>query len=404
MANIILTPTVIAKEAMKHLKNALVMGNNSHRAYKHEFLNKKTGGSITIPKPVRFRSKSGATLDPVDLYETSHTLTVATREHVAWDWTSQELTMTIDQYADRYLKGAAIALANKVDVVGCELYKKVFNMVGTPGSTPNEFADLALAAIRLDDEAVEDDQRKSVLNPLAAWTTAGGLTTLNNQQMVDKAVRRGFLGDIAGFATHKDQNIQRHTTGTFTTGSTPVMNGATAEGAVQLVTDGWANSTAVMMEGDVFTIPAVYAVNPVSGQSTGVLRQFVATADITSDGSGNATITISPQIYSAAGGETYLPYQTVDALPADGAAITPVGTEGTIYPQNLCFHKNAFALVTVPLALPDSANWKARHQDAGLSIRIIKFYDGVEDRERVRMDIFFGWDAIYPDMACRLVG
>ena len=67
------------------------------------------------------------------------------------------------------------------------------------------------------------------------------------------------------------------------------------------------------------------------------MQQFVVTS-VTSDGSGNATISISPSI--TASGQ----YQTVNAAPANDAAITCLGTEATAYPQNLGFHPDAFVL------------------------------------------------------------
>lgn len=66
-------------------------------------------------------------------------------------------------------------------------------------------------------------------------------------------------------------------------GGTPLVNGASQSGT-SLVTDGWTASAAVRMKaGDCFTV-------------AGLDVLFRATADISSDGSGNATITIEPPI------------------------------------------------------------------------------------------------------------
>jgi hypothetical protein len=397
--NTLITPTIIAKEALMQLENNLGMANNVHREYVKEF--KKVGQTVTIRKPVKFRTKDGATLDKVSIYERSDTFTISSRKHVAWDFSSLELTMTVEEYSERYIKPACIALANKVDADGLALYKDVYNCVGTPGSTPNSFDDLALGAIRLDEEACPTQDRKAVLNPKASWKIAGGQIALFHQQMVKEAYMKGTLGFIAGFDCMMDQNVNVHTVGAYS--GTPLMNGATAEGATELVTDGW-DASAVLAEGDVFTIAGVYAVNPVSGASTGVLRRFVCTSEATADGSGNMTIPISPTIYSASANETYLPYQTVDAVPADGAAITVLGTASAQYPQNLCFSRNAFGLVTVPIELPDGAAFKARESYNGLSIRVVKDYDITNDLDVIRLDILYGWKTLYPDIATRLIG
>ena len=336
------------------------------------------------------------------MLERSLDVVVSTRKHVAWKFSTQELTLSVEKYSERYIKPAMVALANKIDADGCALYKDVYNCVGTPASTPDSFADVALASRRLDDEAVPNDARKMVVNPAAGWAIAGAMAGLYNPKLVEEAIRRGAIGHFAGFDTFTDQNVKTHTVGAH--GGTPLVNGTISEGASTIPSDGWTASTAVLKQGDVITIAAVYAVNPVSGDSTGVLRQFVVIADVTSDGSGEADIPVAPVIYSAAAGETYLPYQTVDALPADNAAITVLGTASTGYPQNIGFHKNAFALVTVPLEMPDSAGWKARESYDGLSIRAIKFYDGTNDEETIRLDILYGWKTVYPDLACRLIG
>jgi hypothetical protein len=80
------------------------------------------------------------------------------------------------------------------------------------------------------------------------------------------------------------------------------------------------------------------------------------------------------------------------------------GAAATAFPQNLAFHENALALVTVPLELPDSAVFKARADWRGYSIRVIKAYDIAEDDEIIRLDILFGVKAIYPELGLRIWG
>ena len=402
MANTLLSPTIIAKEALMQLKNNMVMGGVVHREYKKEY-DAKIGSTLTIRKPVKFRAKDGATLDEVDIYEGSTSITVSSQKHVAWAFSSQELSLNIEEYSERYIKPAMIALANQVDADGMALYKNIHNCVGTPGSTPDSFADVALAAMRLDDEAVPSDGRVLVMNPAAAWSIAGAMTSLYNPQMVKDSVRRGAIGHFAGFDTYMDQNVPNHTTGKF---DGTLMVGANASSADEtLYITGFSSaSVTVLKEGDVFAVSGVNAVNPVSGSSTGVPRQFVVTADVTSSAGGSAEAGISPILYDSTQSETMLPYQTVDTLPVAAATITPVGSENTAYPQNLAFHKNAFALVTVPLALPDGAAFKARESAHGLSLRVIKDYDITNDKDIIRIDILYGWKCIYPELACRLVG
>lgn len=411
MANTLITPTIIAREALVQLENMLVMGNQVHREYKAEFA--KVGDTINIRRPVKFYVSDGATRENQDVQEANTTLTVDSRKHVSWGFRTQDLTLTVEDYSERYIAPAMESLANKVDRDLCSLYDDVYNWVGTPGQTINSFADLALAPQRLDEMAVPTP-RMSVLSPADHWGMVGNLTGLNLERIGTSAYRRGELGKVGNLMTAMDQNIRAHTTGTFTTGSTPLVNGANqnvaysavtqATWSQSLITDGWANSTAVIKAGDVFTLAGVNAVNPVPGEGstgkddTGFLQQFVALNDGTSDGSGNLTITISPPIITSG------PYQTVTAAPANNAAITMVGTEATAYKQNLVFHRNAFALVTCPLELPRSAAFKARETYKGLSLRVVEDYDIDNDEEIIRIDILYAKKAIYPDLATRVSG
>lgn len=411
MANTTITPTVIAKEALMQLENSLVVGNNVHREYKKEFV--KVGSSVNIRKPVKFYTADGATRVNQDVEETNTSITVDQRKHVSWKFSTQDLTLTVAEYSERYIKPAMITLANTVDKSLAGLYKDVWNHVGTPGTTPANFAALGLAGQRLDEMSVGDDMRKGILNPAAAWSVASSQTALYMQDKAKTAYEKAKLAEIAGFDLYKSQNILNHTVGAH--GGTPKVNGASqnttyaASGGTNsqsLVTDGWTNSiTGILKAGDVITIAGVYAVNPVPGEGTTgktvmpYLQQFTVLADANSGAStGPATLTISPAIITSG------PYQTVSAAPADNADITVVGTASTAYAQNLMYHKNAFALVTCPLEMPDGAAFKARESHNGLSVRVVKDFNIDTDEDIIRLDILYGIKAIYPDLATRLTG
>ena len=413
MANTLITPTIIAKEALMQLENNLVMGNQVHREYKKEFTGGQ-GSSVNIRKPVKFYTSDGATRVNQDVEEKNTSITVDQRKHVSWKFSTQDLTLSVEEYSERYIKPAMITLANTVDKSLFDLYSSVWNSVGTPGTTPASFASVADAAQRLDEMAVGQDNRSMMLNPAAHYAVAGNQLTLDAVGAMGKsAYEDAMVGRIAKFATFSTQNIANHTVGAH--GGTPLVNGAaqnvtyanaTGANTQSLVTDGWtAATTGVVKAGDVITIAGVYAVNPVPGEGSSgktampYLQQFTVTADADSGATtGPATLTISPAIITSG------PYQTVSAAPGDNAAITVVGTASTAYPQNLGFHKNAFALVTVPLEMPDGAAFKARESANGLSVRVVKDYDIDSDDDVIRLDILYGRKSIYPDLAARLWG
>jgi hypothetical protein len=203
------------------------------------------------------------------------------------------------------------------------------------------------------------------------------------------------------------QNVKTHTVGVAT--GTPAVNGAAQSVTYDSVkdtyqqtlnTDGWTNSvTGILKAGDVFTIAGVFAVNQVSKETLPFLRQFVVLADADSGAStGPAALTISPPIITSGA------FQTVSAAPADNALITVVGSGNTGYRQNMVFHKNAFALVMVPMVKPPGAVDVARRSWKGISVRVIPVYDGTNDLSSWRLDVLYGVKAIDPRLATRLSG
>ncbi len=407
MANSLITPTIIAKEALFHLENNVIMGQKVHRQYKREFV--KIGDSVTIRKPVKFVVTDGATRSNQDVIEETTSITINQRKHVSWNFSTQDLTLTIEEYAERYIKPAMIVLANNIDRTLCvEGAQEFFNSTGTPGTTPNAFSFLSDTGQKMDEEPVPDDgMRCLVLNPAARWAMANGLGGTGsggifNAEIVHGMVRRGRLGELANFDIYGDQNIAVHTVGQYT--GTPLVNDAAFPNDTNVINfDGMVGAqVGALVQGDVFTIDGVFSVNDVSKESTGQLQQFVVLADVTTAGGAGAA-TVFPDLNDGSTASTAA-YQTVDALPADNAGINIVGTAGTGYPQNLAFHHNALALVTVPLELPDSAVFKARADWRGFSIRVIKDYDIDNDEEIIRLDILYGVQAIYPELGVRLWG
>ena len=405
MANTLITPSIIAKEALFQLENNVIMGQKVHRQYRKEFV--KIGDTVSIRKPVKFTVTDGAVRSNQDVLETTTSIVIDQRKHVSWNFSSQDLTLTIEEYSERYIKPAMIVLANTIDLsLTTEGGREFFNSTGTPGTTPADFTALADTARKMDDEPVPDDgYRCLVLNPAARWAMADGMGGTGsggifNAEIVHGMVRRGRLGEIANFDIYGDQNVYTHTVGTYS--GTPLVNDASFTNDTNVIAfDGMTGTQAgALNKGDVITIANVNSVNDVSKQNTGVLQQFVVTAVVnTTGGAGSATV--YPTLND---GSSNAAYQTVSALPANNAPITILGTAATAYPQNLAFHENALALVTVPLELPDSAVFKARADWRGYSIRVIKDYDIDQDEEIIRLDILYGVKAIYPELGVRLWG
>jgi hypothetical protein len=410
MSNRSLTADIIAKEAVSILENACVMGKLVHRGYEEEFSKKvngyEVGETISVKRPVDFTVRDGAVAAVQDVQDGKFSITVDKRKGVDFKFTSQELTLNIGELSERVIKPAMVQLGNQIDRDVHALYKDVWNWAGTAGQTINSFADFAKAPERLDLGAVPTDDRAAVLSPTDHWAMIGSQTALYMQDVAKDAYRQGSLGMIGGVDTYSSQNVQTHTRGT-TDNTTPLVKGTQSttwaatrdSGTMSLDTDGW-DTVTTLKQGDVFTIDAVFAVNPVTKATLPHLQQFVVKADVTAHATttSSTTLTISPPIITSGA------YQTVSAAALDDATITILGTASTGYAQNLVFRKPAFSLVMVPLVSPPGASDVGRRSYKGYSVRVIPVYDGINDHSMWRLDVLYGVKTIDARQACRLSG
>ena len=245
----------------------------------------------------------------------------------------------------------------------------------------------------------------AVLSPTYKWAVAGSQTALYMQNVAQAAYRKGTIGTIGDVETYSSQNVQTHTRGTAA--GTPLVKGTQSttwaasrdSGTMSLDTDGW-DTVTTLKQGDVFTIDAVYAVNPVTKATLPHLQQFVVKADVTANATttSSTTLTISPPIITSGA------FQTVSAAALDDATITIIGTASTGYAQNLMFRKNAFSLVMVPLVAPPGAMDVGRRSYKGYSVRVIPVYDGINDHSMWRLDVLYGVKTVDARQATRLMG
>jgi len=239
------------------------------------------------------------------------------------------------------------------------------------------------------------------VNPAANAGLVNGMTGFFNPTgTISRPFKTGMMGEgVLGYdEMNMSQSIVNHTTGSRA--GTILVNGAVStQGQATISIDGLTGATDTVTAGDVFTIAGVYAVNPQTRLSTGSLQQFVVTAAQTGASNALANMAISPPMYTASNA-----LATIDAFPADNAAVTFVGTASTVYPQNLVYHKNAITLATADLLLPQGVDMASRQVHNGISMRIVRQYDINNDRMPCRVDVLYGFNTIRPPMACRIFG
>lgn len=392
------------------LDNELQFAKSVYRGYEEEYSKNvngyKVGTTISIRKPAQFTVRTGSTAAIQDVTEGYTQLTINNQVGTDFKFTSSDLTLKIGDLSERVIKPQMVQIANKIDRDLAGLYSSVWNYTGTLGSTMNSFGSFAKAQQRMDEMAVPQDQRMSVVSPADYWDTVSNLTSLFIQKSADPAYRKGSLGEVAGLDVMMSQNVQTFTAGTRTNGTVNgagqnvTYSGSQANTYTQTLSVTGLGANATVPAGEVFTIANVFAVNPVTKAVLPYLQQFTVTTAATASAGGVASLTISPAIIISGAFQT-VQLASGTELPT-GGAVTWAATASTGYSQNLAFHKNAFALAVVPMERPPGAVDVARETYKGVSVRVIPYYDGINDVSSYRLDVLYGYSAIDPRLAVRM--
>lgn len=417
MANQFLTTSKILQSSLPVLRNNLEFSRRTLNQYSDQFAQAgaKVGATVNARKPPKYRGRYGNAIDVEDIQETPVPIVVDKLFGVDLEYDDVALTLTMDNFQERYIDPVMARIANEIDATGMELYKDVYNFVGVPNTVPNTRLTYLNAGVKLDNTATPRRgkmARNMVVGSQMQATIADASAALFHPGTeISHETSTGEMKTILGFEWAMDQNTKAHTIGAL--GGTPLVNGANQVGS-SLITDGWtALVTGVLKQGDVITIGSgATAVNGIvpntatktgGGVSTGQLQQFVVTADVDSDAGGAATIPIDPPlIYAGA-------FQTVTQLPPDNAAIL-IFTSASAYAgltmkNGLAFNKIAFTRVMVDLPVPGGVDMggRIRDRESGLAFRLVRAYDIRGNSRPTRVEALWGWSTIYPEWACRIL-
>jgi hypothetical protein len=395
MANSLLTPQQITREALRVLHNKLTFIGAINRQYDDSFAKSgaKIGDTLKLRLPNQFTVRTGATLSAQDINEQSVALQVGTQKGVDMNFSSVDLTLSLDDFSSRVLEPAMAVLAASLEADAVTMYKDVYQQVGTPGTTPNTLLTYLQARARLNNSLTPmDTLRTAHLSPLATATIVDALKGLfQDSSAIREQYREGSMGRTAGFDWFENPLVPTHTNGNTVAGVQ--VNGAAQTGSTLNIKG--VTSSAFFAHGTAFTIAGVYEVHPETKAVTSRLQNFVVSADATMGGTTGA-LTISPAIITS--GAT----QNVSISPADSAALTIVGAASTAYEQELAFHRDAFAFATADLVMPKGVDFAAREVYDGVSMRIVRAYDINNDAFPCRIDVLYGYQTIRPQMACRV--
>ncbi len=401
MANTLLTIDMITRKALEILENNLVITRNVNRQYDDSYAveGAKIGTTLRIRLPDRALVTDGAALQVQDDNEQFTTLTVASQKHIGVNFTTAEMTMQLDDFAERVLKPRISQLAASIDADVANSFNNIYQSVGTPGTTPGTSLVLLQAQQKLNEAAAGMSPRYATVNPAANAALVEGMKGLFNPvSTISKQFKSGLMGEgILGYdELAMSQSIKQFTTGSRT-GTITVNGTVSTQGQATITLNGTTGNT--LKKGDVFTIANVFAVNPQTRESTGSLQQFVVTEDITAAASAFTNVKIAPAIYTSGNA-----LATVDSFPQNSAAVTFLGGASSQYPQNLVYHRDAIAFATADLLLPQGVDMASRQVHNGVSMRVVRQYDINNDRMPCRIDVLYGYSVIRPQMAVRLWG
>jgi hypothetical protein len=373
MSNLFTNPKLFAKKSLVRLKNELAISPLVDRTREVDFLRAKHGAVMPIKKPVRLEAKQGREIIIQNLEQTDENIVIDQEYHIAWAIEAYEKSLNEDAVMKDYIEPAMEALGDRIELSIAEKVEEANMFVGTPGTTPANYAALSAVDLRMTQNAIPLQRRRLVLDPKAHNIVSNAERTLNLPSRVESQLKSSMVNPVANFGVIAQSNhVKVHTAGGFD--ANYVTAAAGAEGASSIAIE---TGTGTILKGDVFTFAGTNAVNPATGENLGFVQEFVVTADFAG---GSGTLNFFPAL------STTLPYKTVSALPASGAALTIKAT----HTNNFGFQEDGISLVMIPetpsteVKNAFNMNWK------GLRFLVTYGHDMKFNKDICRIDALWG--------------
>ena len=451
---------MITNRALPVLATLCVLTDKFNRQYDKEFgqKGKKIGATCNVRLPPRYLGTFGPALNVEPSTENYVPVSILYQFHVDIQFNTLNMLLDIDEFEERFIRPACIAVGNRVDSDGAYFaFQNTANRGGTPGTTPTSYLQFANARAVLVSEGMPKGLMPTcVVHPLANAAMADSMKGLYNPQAsVSEFFETGLIAaKTAGADWFEDPNVANYTASAGIAALTlaGIANG-NASGGTAILSSGWAQTgyfelsnagaAGTLYVGDTLQVAGVYPANPQSrGRYGNTLKQFVVLppngyAQINGSatpggpqftagalgGAGNGTFNATTGQYtSTAGGLLSVlvgeclitggQFQNVSTVAATFTGTPAVTINGSATfvsvnsTENLYFHRDAVALAFVDLPLPRTAVEASRayDEDLGIAIRIATQYTINNDAEPTRMDIAYGFASLYRSLAYRVSG
>lgn len=404
MANTLVTIDMVTREALRIAHEKCQFIGTTDRQYDDSYAKTgaKIGQALRVRKPNQYvRTQGSRVMDVQEQNESTSTITLATQDHVDMRFNSAELALSIDEISKRYIEPAVSVLVSGIEAdFLAYATKATYNVAGTAGTPITTLTVPGAARAKLNQGlAPKDDNRAIQIDSTTMGGVVEGLKGLfQDSTQIREQYREGMIGRTAGADWYENERIWTMTNGADVTGTTD---------AAALVTDGGTTvdmhttiAVADQRVGQVFTIAGVYGCHPETKAAYPSLQQFTITAI------GASTTTVSPQIHLTGAKKNVCSSTGADLATTDfnSKTVTFVGAASTSYAQALMYHKEAFQFVTADLPLMDDAAKCVRRVQDGLSMRVWQASDIRNDELLMRIDLLYGFAALRPEWACRMIG
>ena len=403
-ANSFLNTSWVSLEILRLLLNKLVVSDYFDRSFEREFNREFAPGStVTIKFPQRFQTIDGMGYVPQGINRISTTVSLDQWVQVGFEWDDYEAAVKLErsesELRENYFDPAAAAIAQSIDSRCAQFaYQNSSTVVGILGTDPTTVQTYYTARQKLQEKACPPGKRAMCISSSMMTSLGSNITNVfHPADEITAQWKEGAIGRLAMFDFYESNSLYTHTAGTWAAAVT--VNGANQSGTSLAIT---ATAGDTFNVGDKFSIANVNFVNPMTYRYPGkpAAETFTVTAALTAVGGGSAAdvLQVLPAIYPPGS-----QYQNVDALPANGAALTlwpgtttPNGKIGTV---GLALSRFAYALVGAKLYVPVGVEkaGAAQDPDTGLSVRKVKAWDPVRSMQVNRMDCLFGRGALYQD-------
>jgi hypothetical protein len=404
MSNTIKTLTAgdITREALSILHNKLTFISTINRQYDDRFARSgaKNGGYLEIREPNEFTIRTGAIMDTQDVTEATQQLVLATQLGVDVNFSSVELTLSMDDFKSRILEPAMSRLAAEVEKTTIEnVYPYVWKVENTVHGTKPVLADVLSCRALLQQGLAPSSNRYALVDAIAANSIiTDSHDIFNPSNEISRQYSEGLIGSVAGITFKESEMTPRHTNGSRTTAGTCDLS-ALANGSDHLHLTG--------TSGEIMAKGGVYSVNQETKVSTGQLQQFSVTTAKTMTGSSVVTY-VSPIIYMTGAKQNmycadWTAASAATVVDEATAANSSTGNASTTYTNSLVYHKDAFTFVSADLEMPKGVDFAYRAVNDGISLRIVRNYDIINDKFPCRIDVLFGSKCLRTPWAVRML-